>query len=77
MIREQTFETKSQTVDRLRGWGVWKFAQRLKELERERLRAEGVPRREAVERSWLHIQRLFPECDLQEVGIVWDEDLPE
>ena len=74
MAIEQSRESKVETVDRLRRWGVWKFAQRLKERERDRLRAEGVARREAAERSWNHIRLMFPECDLRDVGIVWEDD---
>lgn len=47
-------------MERLRREGRWRAANEFKERERQRLRAEGCRRREAVEQSWLLMETAFP-----------------
>jgi hypothetical protein len=53
-------ETKLEATERLRGEGRWEEASRFREKERQRLRAEGKPRKEAREESWRLMLEAFP-----------------
>jgi hypothetical protein len=45
-------ESKIEATERLRRQGHWDEAKAFREQERRRLRAEGVPKREAVKQAW-------------------------
>jgi len=65
-------ESKIEATDRLRAEGLWGEASVYRDEQRRRLRAEGMPRREAAKKAWeLMLEKYPPVSDeelVQDIG---------